>query len=176
MAADCHERLSRAQQLEFAWKAHEANVGWIKGVDQKASIVLVFATALAGLVADQALSHDGALADAAGLTLAAVVVTGSLYSLAAFLALLVVRPHLRPRKAKAAAPNGLIYFGHLTSKGPCDIEQALERLSTDRAQIDLARQLAALGQIGWRKHRLLQWSLNLIALGTITFAFARFVL
>lgn len=126
--------------------------------------------------ADQALSEKGALAETTGIKLAAVIATGSLYALAALLALLVVRPHLRPRKAKREAPQGLIYFGHLRRRSSHGVEDALEQLTAAQARADLARQLAALGQIGWRKHRLLQCSLNSLVLGTTALALARFAL
>jgi len=168
--------LSTEAQLDFAWHAHQANVEWVRGVDQKASIVLVFATALAGLVADQALSSDGALSEASGVRLAAVIATGVLFAAAALLSLLVVRPQLRRGAVKSEARSGLVYFGHLHHRSPAEVERALEALTASEARADLARQLAQHGDIGWRKHRRLQWSLNVLVLGVVALALARFVL
>jgi hypothetical protein len=50
------DRLSPEQQVEFAWKAHEANAGCVLNVDQNVSIVLVLATALTGLSWQQRLA------------------------------------------------------------------------------------------------------------------------
>ena len=170
------ERLTPSEQLDFAWKAHEANVAWVRNVDQKASIVLVFSTALAGVAARQALADNAPLAHATGVKLAATIATGAFFVLAALLALFVVRPHLRPRKARRLARDGLIYFGQLRRRSAGDIETALERLTATHARRDLARQLEAHGRIAWRKHRLLQLSLNSVILGAVSFTLARFLL
>ena len=169
------DRLAPDEQLEFAWRAHEANVGWVRNVDQKASIVLVLATALSGVAANQALGDNGPLAHATGLKLTATIATGVFFVLAALLALFVVRPHLRPRTARRLARDGLIYFGQLKRRSAGDIETALERLTTTQARRDLSRQLEAHGRIAWRKHRLLQLSLDSLILGAISLALARFI-
>lgn len=170
------DRLTAAEQLDFAWKAHEANVAWVRNVDQKASIVLVLSTALAGVAANQSLTPDAPLAHATGLKLAATIATGVFFTLAALLALSAVRPHLRPRRARRLAHDGLIYFGQLRRRSAVDIETALDRLTCSQARRDLGRQLEAHGRIAWRKHRLLQLSLNSVVLGGVSFALARFVL
>src|SRR5438876_9617638 len=79
-----------APGLELAWRGHQAIQDWTKSVDQKASIVLVFATALAGVAARDALAKDGALAPAHALTLRVGRAMGPLCPLAAVHALAVV--------------------------------------------------------------------------------------
>ena len=92
------DRPTAAEQLDFAWKAHEANVAWVRNVDQKASIVLVFSTALAGVAANQSLTPNGPLAHATGLKLAVTIATGVFFH-----ACRAARPLRRP-PASAASP------------------------------------------------------------------------
>lgn len=170
------QQLTEAAVLEFAWKAHTANVDWVKNVDQKASIVLVFATALTAVVIQQSINDTGALAHATGVKLAATVVTGTFFGLAALLALAAVRPDLRARKARKEASTRLIYFGHLRHRTAGDIDRALAGLTVGQARKDLAGQLAEHGKIAWRKHRLLQWSLSCLVAGALPLVLALFVL
>src|SRR5436190_411664 len=91
-------RLTDQEQIDYAWRAHEANIQWVRGVDQKASICLVVAIALSGVFANQALEAHGALANATGLRLAITVLAGICLSLAGIAALWGVRPRLNAAK------------------------------------------------------------------------------
>lgn len=154
--------------VEFGWKAHAAIQDWTRTVDQKASITLVFTTALGTLAAREVLSPEGGLHNPVGAQLWAVRGMGLLFATAALLALGVVFPQLRRRKAKAEAHAGLVYFGHLRFRCPADVEAALARLDPGEARHQLARQLVHTGRIAWRKHAFLRWSLCALV-GAITF-------
>jgi hypothetical protein len=170
------EQLSEAQRLEFAWRAHEANVAWVRAVDQKASIVLVVALTVGTVFTNQALAEAGTLNHVTGFRLVVTIVAGLLLAAAALLALLVVRPTLKAREARESADSGLIYFGHLRYRAAAEIAAALGSLDAPAALSDLSRQLAAHGDLSWKKHRGLQRSLESLLLGVVLFVAARFLL
>lgn len=158
--------------LEFAWRAHQAVQEWTRNVDQKASIVLVFATAIGGVAIRDVVADGGRLADAHGLRLWAVRAMVFLFALSALHALSVVLPQLQRRKTRRAAGDGLIFFGHLRHRTVDDIARELRGLDDDKAIAHLARQLHATSEIAWRKHARLQRAVLSLVLAAAVYASA----
>jgi hypothetical protein len=165
-----------APAIGFAWRAHAAIQDWTRNVDQKASITLVFSTALSAVAAREVLTKDGGLYATAGLKLWLVRAIGVLFALSALLALSVVLPRLRGRLAKAESRAGLIYFGHLRHRTTEDIFQALRTLDDAEALHQLALQLQVTSAIAWRKHQRLRASLVFLVLAATCLAVARLIL
>ncbi|NWF30271.1 hypothetical protein HW130_29135 [Streptomyces sp. PKU-EA00015] len=81
----------------------------------------------------------------------------------AVLAILVVVPRLRSRSAlEQEAGQSFIYFGHLQFWKPTDLEAALQQ--QDILPV-LSNQLINMSKIAWRKHRFVQLSFLLAAVG-----------
>jgi Family of unknown function (DUF5706) len=104
------------------------------------------------------------------------MLAGVLLAAGAILALLVVRPTQKAKEAKESASSGLIYFGHLRYRAATDIAAALESLDASAVFGDLSHQLAAHGDLSWKKHRRLQRSLEALLAGGALFVVARFLL
>ncbi len=170
------KQLTDQEQLDFAWRAHEANIQWVRGVDQKASIVLIVAVALSGVFANQAFEDHGALAHATGLRLGVAITAGICLALAGIAALWGVRPRLNAKQSAKHAGVSLIYFGHLRHRKATEIDRAISELTAESARADLARQLEAHGSLSWAKHWSLQRSLELLFIGAVAFAVAQFAL
>lgn len=175
-AADRDWSPGQDHRLDFAWRVHQAIQEWTRSVDQKASIVLVFVTALGTLAARDVLVEAGGLYDPHGCQLWAVRTMGVLFVFAALLALSVVLPQLRRMETKREAPHRLIYFGHLRHRTAADIKEAFSRLDASSALDQLAEQLHATSRIAWKKHARLQASLVCLVLAAACFAIARLAL
>lgn len=154
---------------EFAWKVHAALIDWTGKVDTKASIALSLEAAVLVLVIAQSESGKPlAGLDDFALLLFRVGFCSLLASIA--LSLLVVVPQLKRRKIKPAAPQGMIYFGHLRLRTPEQVEESLR--DSERWLPALSRQLVEMSRIAWRKHAFLQGSLVLVAVSAIAFLLA----
>lgn len=166
------ERADAALGLDFAWRVHQAMQEWTRNVDQKASIALVFTTAVGGAVATEVLGREGGLHGVGGLRLWLVWAMAACFAGSALVALSVVLPRLHRRRVRRE--SGLIYFGHLHQRSSAEIEGELARLTPARAREELARQLETTAAIAWRKHARLQWSLVLLVLAVAIYGVARF--
>jgi hypothetical protein len=168
------DRDQRALAIDFAWRTHDSIQQWTRNVDQKSSIVLAFITAVGALLAREALSPDGGLAEAAGVRLwLARIAAASLFG-AAFCALAAIIPKLRTRKIRPEARRGLIFFGHLRYRASSsEIAKIYGGLTAGEVLDQLAHQNKETSKIAWDKHRLLQLAITLLALGVLTFAVAR---
>ncbi|GCB49041.1 Pycsar system effector family protein [Streptomyces sp. NL15-2K] len=148
---------------ETAWRIHTSLGEWIARVDAKASFALTLESAtLAGIVA---LSDDGRLfGNLHGWGARPLLWIGTVLILVgAVLAILVVAPRLRSRPAlQQEASKSFIYFGHLQFWKPTDLEVALEQ--QDILPV-LSHQLINMSKIAWRKHRFVQLSFLLAAIG-----------
>lgn len=162
--------------IDFGWRVHLAIQEWTKSVDQKASIILVFSVALAALAGREVFDANGGLHDVSGMRLWIVRAMGIAFATSAALALSVVLPHLRRRRARREAPSGLIFFGHLQHRSATDIERQLRVLDHDEALAQLARQLKVTSAIAWRKHARLQLAMFALLTASALFGIARFAL
>lgn len=162
--------------VEFGWRVHVALQEWTKAVDQKASIMLVFSTAIATLAVREVLDPEGGLHNASGSKLWAVRAMAIAFAVAALAAVSVVLPRLRRRAARREAAGGLIYFGHLRHRSIADIESALRNLDDAEALSHLAKQLKVSSAIAWRKHARLQLAVGSLVVAITLFAIAQFAL
>jgi Family of unknown function (DUF5706) len=160
--------------IDFAWRTHDSIQQWTRNVDQKSSIVLAFVTAVGALLAREALSADGGLADATGVRLWLIRIAAASLFGAAFSALAAITPKLRSRNVRPEAPRGLIFFGHLRYRGSStEIAKAYTGLTAGEVLDQLARQNKETSKIAWDKHRSLQLAITLLVTGVVTFALAR---
>ncbi|SEE57217.1 Pycsar system effector family protein [Streptomyces sp. Ag109_O5-10] len=157
--------MTASDPRETAWRIHTAIGEWTARVDAKASFALTLeSAALAGIVA---LSDNGhRFSRLHGYGIRGVVWAGALLILAgAVLAILVVAPRLRSvKKLRSEAPENFIYFGHLQFWDPATL--ALKLQQEDTLPI-LSSQLINTSKIAWRKHRLVQLSFLLAAVGGV---------
>src|SRR5258705_128133 len=106
--------------VAFGWRVHEAIQGWTATVDIKASIVIAIETAVAGTAARELITKHGALHGAIGLHLATAIAALAALAAAIGSGLWVVFPRLERMSTGRAAPDGLIYFGHLRNRATED--------------------------------------------------------
>lgn len=138
--------MKKTDVVAFAWQAHQSQENWTGKADIKGSILLaVDGTVLAAIVT----------AKSSGVCISNPLWLLSLLALAAsaILAGLSVKPSLKSRKRKPS--SDLIYFGHLKDEDPVRLSEALSQLSFENAIDGLSRQLVAMSQGNWKKHRLL---------------------
>lgn len=150
--------------LDIAWRIHAVLMDWTGKIDAKAtsalSLELAILTALVALTAadgSRPLHPHGATvvvaAFWAGLGLLVASVVLSVYA---------VVPRLHTAYAVGERSGGFIYFGHLRHWNPTGLAEAI---STDRVLPVISQQLVEISRICWRKHRIVQCSLVLAALG-----------
>jgi hypothetical protein len=96
-----------------------------------------------------------------------------LLMLAAVLAALAVIPWVGlERDARREYVENAIYFGHLRHWDAHRLADYLRALDYGEQFEQLARQIATLGRINWRKHRLLQASMACAFLGAVVIGLA----
>ena len=155
--------------LDTAWRIHAAIVDWTGKVDSKASFALAIQSAVIIAVIGFAggrrrLSHLDDPAEQAAFWIGITMLT-----IALVLVTWVVRPRLRTKAMKNEWPDNFIYFGHLRYWDPDALEAALK----DRPILPLlTRQVVSMSQIAWQKHKCLQWSMVLAAVGAGAVALA----
>ncbi|MFI9332593.1 Pycsar system effector family protein [Kitasatospora sp. NPDC052868] len=152
------------EATETAWRIHGAIGEWTARVDAKASFALTLeSAAAAGIVALSADDHIFAHIHSWGAR--SLLWTGTILILAgAVFAILVVIPRLRAAHTKAEAPDNFIYFGHLIHREKTELATALQQ--TDMLPV-LSQQLIEMSKITWAKHRHVQYSFLLFAIGAI---------
>jgi hypothetical protein len=150
--------------IAAAWHIYHAVADWTGKVDAKASYSLTIESAvLAGAVA---LSQSGGrLSHLRFTTLTLVYGAGIVLLGAAVLAsVTVIMPRLTTaRRLRREWPANYIYFGHLRYWRPEDLEAAMKQ---DNILPVLTRAVVAMSALTWRKHRCMQASLVLSALGS----------
>lgn len=152
--------------IDTAWRIHAAQTEWTGKVDAKASFA--FALESAAIATVVALSAKDRLFSALpGLTPWLYWSGLLIMVVGAGLAVTVVAPRLRGRKAKAESATNFIYFGHARHWNPSDLECALR---TSDMLPQLSRQISAMAKISWKKHVRVQWSFWLATLGGLLLA------
>lgn len=158
---------------DFGWRVHGAVESWTAKVDGKASIALAIEAATLTLAIG--FTDSGRLLDG-------LLVRQPVFGLAGFallcasvaLAILVIFPRLRARKARRNWSNNAIYFGHLRFWNPSDLASFLK--AGELSEIQLATQLVTMSKIAWWKHVALQWSLIALVLGCFSLALCYFLM
>jgi hypothetical protein len=160
---------STPESRETAWRIHTAIGEWTARVDAKASFALTLeSAALAGIVALS--GEDHLFGNLKGYGARSLLWIGTLLILAgAVFAILVVVPRLRKSKVEPEAGQNYVYFGHLQFWDASALEQALQQ--EDVLPV-LARQLVVTSRIAWQKHRFVQFSFLLSAIGGVFVFFA----
>jgi hypothetical protein len=154
---------------EFAWRVHGALLDATAKVDVKASIIMTFETALLGLVGafSEATKPLGALHGPAIWAYRAGI---ALLVCAIALAGAAVFPYLARADARRDWHDGTVYFGHLRHWEPAPLGRALAARTTSRRREALAEELIALAGIAWWKHTMLQASMVLAGVSSMTIA------
>jgi hypothetical protein len=160
--------------LGFAWRVHSAQDASTGRVDTKASIILTLETALllAGFAAEAPHRLVGNLSGRFALVAYIGIV---LLILAVVLAALAVIPWLGlERTNRRDYVRNAVYFGHLRHwyRDQQRLADYLRRLDHDEQLEQLAREIATLGRLNWRKHRLLQLSMVCAFLGAAVIGLA----
>ncbi|WP_425269073.1 Pycsar system effector family protein [Gordonia lacunae] len=83
---------------------------------------------------------------------------------AMYLCVLAIRPRLKSHRTSSQIEGHFIFFGHLTAQTRAEIRGHL--LSSD-ILIPLVNQLKEMSDICWRKHKRVQWSINLFVVGLV---------
>lgn len=153
--------------VDTAWKTHAAIADWTGKVDTKASFALTLeAAALSAVVLltrpDQPLSRLGS-----PLGIAAFWLGCTALAIAALMAVSVVIPRTRSGKTAEEWRENYIYFGHLRYWSADDLALRLSSAQEAEILLVLSRQLVNMSKIAWTKHRRVQWSLWLAAIGVI---------
>ncbi|WP_368067388.1 Pycsar system effector family protein [Streptomyces sp. VNUA116] len=155
--------------LEMAWKMHAALADWIGKADSKASFALTAQSAtlaLLGILVGSGRVDTGSGSD----TSQALLWAGALFLAGgAACAAVTVSPNLRKERRGANADDDFLFFGHLRSWAPTELETALRDKDPLPA---LSRQLVVMSEVAWTKHRWVQWSFVLAAAGAITLGLA----
>lgn len=140
--------LGRDTQVETAWRIHAAHVAWIESVDTKAGFA--FALQSAALTLALFLASDGQSRVVSDADRAAVALGVSAIMAGAAFSAMVITPRLRAGDLLQESRTDHIYFGHARLWAPRDLERSLRR----RDPIpQLSRQIVALAEIAWVKHR-----------------------
>ena len=152
------------ESIDAAWHIYDALADWTGKVDAKASYSLTIeSAALAGAVA---LSQSGGtLSHLRFNALTWVYGAGIVLLGAAVLAsVAVIMPRLTAaRRLRREWPSNYIYFGHLRYWRPEDLAAAMKQ---DNLLPVLTRAVVAMSELTWQKHRCMQASLVLSALGS----------
>jgi hypothetical protein len=154
--------------IETAWRVHAAQVDWTGKVDAKATFAFGIESAALGLAVT--LSSGGRTFDGLQGIPTVLYLSGVIILLAgALVALLAVIPRLRSSKTRNEAYKGYIYFGHLRHWSADGLAAHLLK-EADLLSV-LTRQCVSMADIAWHKHRLVQISFVLGAMGIALLAF-----
>ncbi len=147
--------------IEFGWRAHGAQENWTAKVDGKASLLLALQGG--GLFAAASEHDKGSFLH--GLTgwrhLIDIAACIGLVGAVVLTALAVIPMLGRTKTHVAAYRSHLIYFGHLRHWQAHQLAAELGSLRDSDELRMLARQLVAMSNVNWRKHRLVQASVAL---------------
>jgi hypothetical protein len=158
---------SHKHNIEFAWRAHEAQENWTAKVDTKTSIFFtVNGAGVAALVALRTQS-GGVLEQLTGARQVISDLGIVLCTLAVVIAGAAIFP-LLGRSTRHRVERDTIYFGHLRHRTPAEVAERLRTLSDDEKLDQLARQLVTMSKANWAKHRLLQLALVMALIGYAT--------
>ena len=160
--------MSNERAIETAWRIH-GHLNDLNGkIDSKASFALALESAALGGVA--ALSGSGhRLGHLVGWPPKVIFWAGVIaLGLAALSAIMVVIPRGGDGN-RGATPRGYVYYGDLRH---WTAEELAVRLNTGDSLPALTRQLVALSQIAWIKHRRVRHSLTLAGVGGVLVALA----
>jgi hypothetical protein len=147
-------------RVEAAWRIHAAHIRWIESVDTKAG--LAFALQSAAVTVTLFLASDGPSRPLRDVDRAAVAFGVAAIMAGAALSAMVITPRLRTGHLRRESRTDHVYFGHTRHWTPEDLERSL-RQGDPIPQ--LSRQIVALAEIAWVKHRRVRASIVVSVVG-----------
>jgi hypothetical protein len=152
-----------------AWAIHGSIADWTRSVDNKASFASAVETAV--LLGVLTLSAEGRqLSRVSGPLQLGLLWLGVAFLVVALLLVLwVVSPHLRTKKIGDEYRSNVIFFGHARYWQPRELTSFLS--GADILPM-LSRQIVAISNIAWKKHRNLQLSILASVIGAALVAIA----
>ena len=137
---------------------------WIKAVDQKISIALVFEVGVIALVAK--LTYDRVIASITSINfMTELLISVTIVLLVASLLWSVFA--LKPNTRKSNVSGSLIFFGSIAIMTLKAFKAKLNKQTSDQYESDLIEQIHINSKIALRKHRLLSQSLMIFLTGII---------
>lgn len=158
-----------ADPVEAAWKVHGALADWTGKADIKASFALTLQSTILAVLGVLAGSGQGFRDLGSGAARPLLWVGAGLLACGAACAAVAISPNLRKERRGPAVDDDFLYFGHLRTWDPNELETALRDKDLLPA---LSRQLIVMSEIAWSKHRRVQWSLVLAVAGSVTLGLA----
>ncbi|TDD47719.1 Pycsar system effector family protein [Saccharopolyspora elongata] len=154
-----------ADPLGTAWKMHAALVEWTGKADLKASFSLTVQSVT--LVLMGILTSSGRLAMGSGSGASQILLWAGFLLMAggASCAAVTISPNLRKERRGPNKNDDFLFFGHLRTWEPGELEAVLRETDPLPA---LSRQLVVMSEIAWVKHRWVQWSFILAVVGAAT--------
>jgi hypothetical protein len=152
-----------------AWSIHSSIAEWTRSVDNKASFASAVETAvLLGVLTLSA--NERQLAGLQGTWQLGLFWLGIAFLILSLLLVLwVISPHLRSKRVGEEYRSNVIYFGHARFWKPSELTTVL---SGGDILPMLSRQIVAISNIAWKKHRNLQLSILGSVIGTALVAIA----
>ena len=158
-----------ADPLETAWKLQAGLADSTGKADTKASFALAIQSTVLALLG--ILSSAGKNPGSAehGISLILLWAGAVLLACGACCAAAAVSPNLHKERRGPRPDDDFLFFGHLRHWDPAALETALK----DKDLLpQLSRQIVVMSEIAWAKHRRVQWSFALAAVGSAVLGLA----
>ena len=145
---------SNNRAIETGWRIHSQLADWTGKVDNKASFAVSIESAvLIGVFATS--GKDDLFGDLTDSMLTCYRIGLGFLIIAILASIAAVFPQLGRQSSTMSRMNGIIFFGHLRH---WHVDNLIRELRDSDIVTVLARQLIAMSEILWRKHRFLQMS------------------
>ncbi|MFD9571464.1 Pycsar system effector family protein [Streptomyces sp. NPDC059982] len=158
-----------ADPLETAWKLHSAISDWTGKADVKASFALTLQSTILAVLGVLAGSSQGTKGLGSGAARPLLWMGVVFLACGACCAAAAISPNLRKERRSLEAGEDFLFFGHVRTWEPANLESALREKDPLPA---LSRQLVVMSEIAWTKHRRVQWSLLLAVPGVVALSLA----
>ncbi|WP_130440771.1 Pycsar system effector family protein [Streptomyces sp. BK239] len=149
--------------LETAWKLQAGLADSTGKADAKASFALAIQSTALVLLGALTSSGERPGNPKNGISLILLWAGAALLVCGACCAAAAVSPNLRKERRGPQPDDDVLFFGHLRHWDPTELEVALK--SKDLLP-NLSRQIVVMSEIAWTKHRRVQWSFALAAVGS----------
>ncbi|MFC0495109.1 Pycsar system effector family protein [Streptomyces mutabilis] len=158
--------------LETAWKLQAGLTDSTGKADAKASFALAIQSTVLALLGILTSAGKSPGNPEHGVSLILLWVGAALLACGACCAAAAVSPNLRKERRGPQPDDDFLFFGHLRHWDPTDLETALK----DKDLLpNLSRQIVVMSEIAWTKHRRVQWSFALAAIGSAALGLASIV-
>lgn len=137
---------------------------WIKAVDQKISIALVFEIGVLALIAKPTYGRITLEISGIGLkTETLILITAELLALSVLWAIFALKPHTGRKKEGSS----LTFFGSIAGMSLTTFKNRMRSVTEAQYKTDLTEQIHINSGIAHKKHRLLSQSLTLFVIGML---------